>query len=953
MPFFLISIGFVASIYAQDSYDEKIYNSSILDMFQCTNAETSLFTGRLNYSVPIYNLSDSDFDLNISIRYNSDGFKPRKNSGYVGLNWFLDAGGCIIREKNGLADECNYISHGDSANIGMLEYAKIHPLKSSDVYNFEDSIYCQYNYNFTICGENETDNIDYLPDIFHFNFCGYSGAFIINNKGNAVILNGDYVNVDLSGINTIDTLHTLICPQPKLPSSIILTTTDGYQYKFGGDITSVEYNLSVDSQLNFYLQQTPAISTWHLTEITAPNKRKITFFYKSIHDITQKDSIWVVNQYFNKFDHSTSQTKVKYNVTKECILDSISVSGQERLSIRFVNSISEHRLIGKKNDFYNHQLDCVLVHTATDTLKLIAITYEYKSDPNNNYYWRFLKSIHTIGFGKYQFLYNHTSTYPSLNDNINSQANDIVDIYEYWKTNQQQGILKEVILPTSGKQKFFYERNDYSTERRYVNNNGYSIALVSLDTTNIISSGMRISHIETYDEENNLIEKKQYLYNKIGQNKSSGIYYNRILIYYAHRPDYGEMIVDGHNYNLIDTHIGYSCVTENTTHYPTQTITKKRYHYSVGRNYFNLAQSTNIHPNSSLPNASCNSVYSNISGMLAFDNMISPLGKLLSVQYYTNDELICTDSIEYNGVHNGNPAIMPNDIIPLTCTDTIAIFSPWYAYITRQLFIFPDFINRISHKTYRNHQPLQQITTYIHDTKFRIRREEKKNSDNIIYYTKYSYPDDYNTTNIYEPHTRAINNLITAHRIAQPIETISGYIDADDTIITAAKLNVYKAHDYVIHNPHPLYAPPIDQFNYIVEYTALDYSMSLDFQSIGINDFQPFFVNGANINYDSRYSLDCEYKYNNQLQLTRLKPYGKAETIYTWNGIYLTSKTIGNQIWHYTYIPYVGISSITNPLGITTYYSYNTNGKLVEEYRMNNGKKEILNYYHYHISSEQ
>jgi YD repeat-containing protein len=99
--------------------------------------------------------------------------------------------------------------------------------------------------------------------------------------------------------------------------------------------------------------------------------------------------------------------------------------------------------------------------------------------------------------------------------------------------------------------------------------------------------------------------------------------------------------------------------------------------------------------------------------------------------------------------------------------------------------------------------------------------------------------------------------------------------------------------------------------------------------------------------------LDCEYKYNNQLQLTRLKPYGKAETIYTWNGIYLTSKTIGNQIWHYTYIPYVGISSITNPLGITTYYSYNTNGKLVEEYRMNNGKKEILNYYHYHISSEQ
>jgi len=128
--------------------------------------------------------------------------------------------------------------------------------------------------------------------------------------------------------------------------------------------------------------------------------------------------------------------------------------------------------------------------------------------------------------------------------------------------------------------------------------------------------------------------------------------------------------------------------------------------------------------------------------------------------------------------------------------------------------------------------------------------------------------------------------------------------------------------------------------------------MSLNFQSIGVNDFQPFCVNGGSIYYDSHYSLDCEYNYNNQLQLTKLKPYGKAETTYTWNGIHLTSKRIGNQIWYYTYYPYVGISSKTNPLGITTYYSYNSNGQLVEAYRMNNGKKEILNYYYYH-STEQ
>lgn len=77
------------------------YNSTsahVTDMFRYGEFQTSLFTGRLQVSVPIYKVEDSDFNMDIALHYNAEGFKPRKHSGYVGYNWHLEAGGCITRD---------------------------------------------------------------------------------------------------------------------------------------------------------------------------------------------------------------------------------------------------------------------------------------------------------------------------------------------------------------------------------------------------------------------------------------------------------------------------------------------------------------------------------------------------------------------------------------------------------------------------------------------------------------------------------------------------------------------------------------------------------------------------------------------------------------------------------------------------------------------------------------
>lgn len=53
----------------------------------------------------------------------------------------------------------------------------------------------------------------------------------------------------------------------------------------------------------------------------------------------------------------------------------------------------------------------------------------------------------------------------------------------------------------------------------------------------------------------------------------------------------------------------------------------------------------------------------------------------------------------------------------------------------------------------------------------------------------------------------------------------------------------------------------------------------------------------------------------------------------------------------YTHKPLVGISSITDPAGRTTYYAYNENKKLKEIYIMNDGKKEVIESYRYNYSN--
>ena len=54
----------------------------------------------------------------------------------------------------------------------------------------------------------------------------------------------------------------------------------------------------------------------------------------------------------------------------------------------------------------------------------------------------------------------------------------------------------------------------------------------------------------------------------------------------------------------------------------------------------------------------------------------------------------------------------------------------------------------------------------------------------------------------------------------------------------------------------------------------------------------------------------------------------------------------------YTYQPLVGMTSVTDPRGVTTYYEYDTLGRLKGTYLIESGVKKVIESYNYHYGKQ-
>ena len=215
------------------------------------NIPVSLATGTPNISIPLYAISSKEINLPIYLSYNSNGIKVDQVASWVGMGWSLNAGGVITRTIRGGDDETS------------------HSYKVPD--NLD--IYCYGTYWFLRnCWADTTDT---EPDIFNYNFDGYSGKFIIDPNNFAKIYSIPYNNLKIE-IN-FDTINYVGL------KSFIITTPEGVKYLFGDEYieTTREILLGCAECVINRTQKRNMKTAWYLKRIDYPTGEYINFYYDS------------------------------------------------------------------------------------------------------------------------------------------------------------------------------------------------------------------------------------------------------------------------------------------------------------------------------------------------------------------------------------------------------------------------------------------------------------------------------------------------------------------------------------------------------------------------------------------------------------------------------------------------------------------------------------------------
>lgn len=190
----------------------------------------NLANGMINVSVPIWTMSGNNLSLPINLSY-KPGVKIEETSAYTGHGWSLLAGGVITR---------NVVDKVDP-------YPRL-DLSDSWTYQEASSV--------------ESGNYDSAPDVFTYNFNGYTGQFALKND----LVTPYYIKDQRNWKIDYDIVSNNI-------NSIIIYTEDGTKYIFGHIETTNIDNAEGSATINIP-------TAWYLSQIVSSKiDEKIVFTY--------------------------------------------------------------------------------------------------------------------------------------------------------------------------------------------------------------------------------------------------------------------------------------------------------------------------------------------------------------------------------------------------------------------------------------------------------------------------------------------------------------------------------------------------------------------------------------------------------------------------------------------------------------------------------------------------
>lgn len=428
-------------------------NAAAFDKY--VDVPVSLSSGRINLSIPIYEINVGPVKIPIALVYNNNGLMPDEIPTWVGHGWSLSTGGVITYHQRGLND------FDPTKGMFALGKAEVDSFLNNDMDSFQKQTFFEN----IIAG-----NVDAEYDTYNYNFPGGSGSFYFVSDTEARLNPKADVQV------------------AKTDSGFKITDDRGNNFFFEKEEFSSTVN-SADISPDFSDN-----SSFYLSKIVANNGSVATFKYKSyefqytktnetIFHMTSRPDPDCPSSNINTND---ALTTIYYLLPDSLIFPegyikfNLSTSYRDDLNyidsgcnIPYLQSMSIYNYLGQKIkdfNFYDSYFG------TNGRLRLDSLSESNSSTIGRKWKFSYYGQTSTLGiFGhaKDHWGYANTNTanttiptadYNSFISNWTTYDVEYADLTSDFNS-AENGLIKTITYPTGGSTQFEYEPNQFKLSK--------------------------------------------------------------------------------------------------------------------------------------------------------------------------------------------------------------------------------------------------------------------------------------------------------------------------------------------------------------------------------------------------------------------------------------------------------------------------------------------------------
>ena len=851
-------------------------------------------TGTPIITVPIYTLEEDGVSLPIYLSYDASGIRLEDISTEVGLKWNLNFGGAVSRVIRGLPDDdfqggwFNYSGNGfpeTSWNNQMHCYQQ----KMEDIVN-----------NF----------VDVIPDLFSYTIGDKTNTFFFQKDRTIKKTIADDIKLVANWYKNNDK-YTI--------AGFTLTDNMGIEYTYYNynATTAIQTTISASSNPSFPTNGQPrtgeGVVEWKLEKITTRNNKTIKFKY-----ISHSIEYTMQNNQTRRY-RGTQSSLISYNtkytintwLPDEIYTDNILIKfnyGTENNAYVWKKKLTGITITFKDTGYQKNFTLNYGTYNGCAKLKLNEII-EGTDGTNNIKKWQFkyetsqIPDMNGKNFDFYGYC-NGTGyqTYVTCSYNTSNATFGVINSRDVNNQHVAKGILNEIIYPTGGKTKYYYEAN-----------------IENVNNVKYFAPGVRVYEIEDIDENNNICKTTKYVYSGLKGNYHRaddyglyGITYTDGSVVLFTFPFDNFNTISGHCYETVEIqhHKNNTCKFKEIEKYSPYKVNLRLHPKLMEKNYYD--ENNNPVSKTSYYIHSPYSIGKTYGWKVSSDCI--PAG-----MHYAD-----CNSGNYNAAGPYYYGVYKNYVCESTQNSYL------YMFITNYEYSDNGTITDVQEFEYNEELQLTKYKKYLTD--------QLSHSEYHFFETEYTYPKANNNSTLYNKHITGL-----------PLTETVSYFYTE---------SIFWGYE------HGQEIWQLKHHSFVNDKKKYDYDSNGNI--IKLYDF----VNDETVNY---ITLNSEYSYYSNGKIKEIKHLDGTYTTYLWsykwkypvaeikNASYnevkqkITEETITTiatsvtptsnhltliknlqtslpnaLVTVFTHKPLNGISSITNPDGITTYYDYDAFGNLNE-----------------------